>query len=136
DLMHKHRQSPIFGLAGPRVQLLPHQLYIADEVASRHAPRVLLADEVGLGKTIEAGLVLHQQLISGRVKRALIVVPTSLQHQWLVEMLRRFNLYFTLLDEARCRALTGLDSDEVSVDYVDDFRDEDDASTVNADNPF
>lgn len=134
--LHKHRQSPIYGLAGPRVQLLPHQLYIASEVAARHAPRVLLADEVGLGKTIEAGLILHQQLISGRVQRALIVVPTSLQHQWLVEMLRRFNLAFTLLDEARCRALTGLDSDEVSVDYVDDFRDEDDASTVNADNPF
>lgn len=134
DLMHKHRQSPIFGLAGPRVQLLPHQLYIADEVASRHAPRVLLADEVGLGKTIEAGLVLHQQLISGRVKRALIVVPTSLQHQWLVEMLRRFNLYFTLLDEARCQALSGADSDD-SLDFIDDY-DSDEEQSVNEENPF
>jgi ATP-dependent helicase HepA len=120
DYINQHRQSPIFGLAGPRVQLLPHQLYIANEVAQRHEPRVLLADEVGLGKTIEAGLILHQQLISGRVKRALIVVPTSLQHQWLVEMLRRFNLAFTLLDEARCQALVGLDSIEESIDYVDD----------------
>ena len=137
NFLHKHQQSPVYGLAGPRVQLLPHQLYIAGEVAARHAPRVLLADEVGLGKTIEAGLVLHQQLISGRVQRALIVVPISLQHQWLVEMLRRFNLAFTLLDEARCQALTGLDSDEISVDYVDDFRDEDDDSSANnADNPF
>ncbi|WP_062060507.1 RNA polymerase-associated protein RapA [Cellvibrio sp. OA-2007] len=119
-----HRQSPMFGLAGPRVQLLPHQLYIASEVSQRHAPRVLLADEVGLGKTIEAGLILHQQLMSGRVQRALIVVPASLQHQWLVEMLRRFNLAFTLLDEARCNALVGLDSVEESVDYVDDFEDD------------
>lgn len=137
NFLHKHQQSPVYGLAGPRVQLLPHQLYIASEVAARHAPRVLLADEVGLGKTIEAGLILHQQLISGRVQRALIVVPTSLQHQWLVEMLRRFNLAFTLLDEARCQALTGLDSDEISVDYVDDFRDDDSESTdTNSDNPF
>lgn len=122
---NQHRQSSMFGLAGPRVQLLPHQLYIASEVSQRHAPRVLLADEVGLGKTIEAGLILHQQLMSGRVQRALIVVPASLQHQWLVEMLRRFNLAFTLLDEARCNALVGLDSVEESVDYVDDFADDD-----------
>ena len=121
---NQHRQSSMFGLAGPRVQLLPHQLYIASEVSQRHAPRVLLADEVGLGKTIEAGLVLHQQLMSGRVQRALIVVPASLQHQWLVEMLRRFNLAFTLLDEARCNALVGLDSVEESIDYVDDFEDD------------
>ncbi|ACE85403.1 RNA polymerase-associated protein RapA [Cellvibrio japonicus] len=132
---HQHRHSPYFGLAGPRVQLLPHQLYIAGEVAQRHAPRVLLADEVGLGKTIEAGLVLHQQLLSGRIKRALIVVPASLQHQWLVEMLRRFNLSFTLLDEARCNALVGLDSQEESVDYVDDFED-DTEHRANSENPF
>jgi ATP-dependent helicase HepA len=130
-----HRQSPMFGLAGPRVQLLPHQLYIASEVSQRHAPRVLLADEVGLGKTIEAGLILHQQIMSGRAQRALIVVPASLQHQWLVEMLRRFNFAFTLLDEARCNALVGLDSVEESVDFVDDFEDEFE-KTADTSNPF
>ncbi|MFC3117081.1 RNA polymerase-associated protein RapA [Cellvibrio fontiphilus] len=130
-----HRQSPMFGLAGPRVQLLPHQLYIASEVSQRHAPRVLLADEVGLGKTIEAGLILHQQIMSGRAQRALIVVPASLQHQWLVEMLRRFNFAFTLLDEARCNALVGLDSVEESVDFVDDFEDEFEKS-ADTSNPF
>jgi len=132
---HQHRQAPYFGLAGPRVQLLPHQLYIASEVAQRHAPRVLLADEVGLGKTIEAGLILHQQLMSGRVKRALIVLPASLQYQWLVEMLRRFNLAFTLLDEARCNALVGLDSFEESDDFDDDFND-DQAIKGDNSNPF
>jgi len=65
----------------------------------------LLADEVGLGKTIEAGLIIHQQLITGRASRVLIVVPDSLVHQWLVEMLRRFNLFFTIIDEERCLAL-------------------------------
>lgn len=47
----------------------PHQLNIAHDVGRRHAPRVLLADEVGLGKTIEAGMILHQQLLSGAAER-------------------------------------------------------------------
>ncbi|MDG4869085.1 SNF2-related protein, partial [Guyparkeria sp. 1SP6A2] len=67
----------------------------------RYAPRVLLADEVGLGKTIEAGMIIHQQVLSGRAERILIVVPETLQHQWLVEMLRRFNLRFSLFDDER-----------------------------------
>jgi ATP-dependent helicase HepA len=97
------QQSPLRGLQGGRMSLIPHQLHIAREVASRYAPRVLLADEVGLGKTIEAGLIIHQQLLSGLSSRVLIVVPESLQYQWLVEMLRRFNLHFSVFDEERCQ---------------------------------
>ena len=106
-LQHRDRQQRCAtrGLIGPRTNLLPHQLYIAHEVASRFAPRVLLADEVGLGKTIEAGLILHQQLQTGLASRALIVVPEPLLHQWLVEMLRKFNLHFSLFDAARYEAL-------------------------------
>ncbi len=106
-LQHLRRieESDTYGLLGARVQLLPHQLYIASTVANRYAPRVLLADEVGLGKTIEAGLILHQQLLTGCASRVLIVVPDSLVHQWLVEMSRRFNLQFTILDEERCMEL-------------------------------
>lgn len=100
--LHQQQQNPLRGLSGPRVNLIPHQLHIANEVAQRHAPRVLLADEVGLGKTIEAGFIIHQQLISGLASRVLIVVPDSLQHQWLVEMLRRFNLHFAVFDQERC----------------------------------
>jgi len=96
---------PSFGLTGPRVQLLPHQFYIASKVTERSAARVLLADEVGLGKTIEAGLILHQQLLTGSIERVLIVVPDALVHQWLVELLRRFNLSFTILDHERCDAI-------------------------------
>lgn len=105
-LHHHHRieQNPALGLAGPRIDLIPHQLYIADEVSRRHAPRVLLADEVGLGKTIEAGLILHRLLLTGRAERALILVPASLCHQWLVELLRRFALEVTLLDEQQSQA--------------------------------
>ena len=100
---HKLKRSPLRGLVGPRASLIPHQLHIAREVSGRFAPRVMLADEVGMGKTIEAGLILHQQLVTRRASRVLILLPESLQHQWLVEMLRRFNLHFSLFDEERCR---------------------------------
>jgi ATP-dependent helicase HepA len=99
---HQQQKSNSRGLLGPRVDLIPHQFYIAEEIGKRHAPRILLADEVGLGKTIEAGLIIHQQLITGRAKRILIVLPENLQHQWLVEMMRRFNLRFSIFDEERC----------------------------------
>ena len=107
-LQHANRltHSDLRGLTGGRTALIPHQLYIAHEVANRFAPRVLLADEVGLGKTIEAGLILHHQLLTERARRILIVVPESLLHQWLVEMLRRFNLAFSIFDEARCQGIT------------------------------
>ncbi|MDH4040506.1 MAG: RNA polymerase-associated protein RapA [Gammaproteobacteria bacterium] len=95
------QRSAARGLMGTRTNLLPHQIYIANEVGQRHAPRVLLADEVGLGKTIEAGMIIHQQLLTGRASRVLVMVPPSLLHQWLVEMLRRFNLYFALFDAER-----------------------------------
>ncbi|WP_419628351.1 RNA polymerase-associated protein RapA [Thiolapillus sp.] len=97
-------RSEVYGLVGPRISLIPHQLYIAHQAARRLIPRVLLADEVGLGKTIEAGLILHRMLLVGRVKRVLLLVPDALLHQWLVEMLRRFNLRFSLFDEARFAA--------------------------------
>ena len=105
-------QMPLYGLLGMRTLLIPHQLYIAHEVSSRYAPRVLLADEVGLGKTIEAGLILHQQLLTERIKRALIIVPETLIHQWLVEMLRRFNLRFSIFDDTRYHALKEHDAEE------------------------
>ena len=105
QIRHRLAKMPLYGLMGTRTSLIPHQLYIAHEVAHRYAPRVLLADEVGLGKTIEAGLILHQQLLTERIKRILIVVPETLIHQWLVEMLRRFNLQFSIFDEERCLSL-------------------------------
>ncbi|MDD1960819.1 RNA polymerase-associated protein RapA [Pseudomonas sp. 39004] len=97
----KQMQSSLWGLGGCRAQPIAHQLHIAREVADRSAPRVLLADEVGLGKTIEAGLVIHRQLLTGRASRVLILVPENLQHQWLVEMRRRFNLQVALFDAER-----------------------------------
>ena len=106
-LFHDYRRriSPINGFIGGKIDLIPHQLYIANEVSSRYAPRVLLSDQVGLGKTIEACLILHRLLVSGRISRVLILVPESLIHQWFVEVLRRFNLWFNIFDEQRCASL-------------------------------
>lgn len=102
NFMSRH---PLRGLVGARVDIIPHQLYIAHEVGKRLSPRVLLADEVGLGKTIEAGLVLHQQLTTGKVNRVLVLVPDSLQYQWMIELKRRFNLDFAIFDLVRTASI-------------------------------
>lgn len=106
------QNSPLRGMIGSRVGLIPHQLYIAHEVGKRFAPRVLLADEVGLGKTIEAGLIIHQQLKTGRSERILILVPDSLQYQWMIEMRRRFNLNFSLFDLTRTASIKEHDPEQ------------------------
>lgn len=128
--------SPVQGLRGPRIDLIGHQLYIADQVAKRFAPRVLLADEVGLGKTIEAGLILHQQLHTGRARRALIVVPDALVHQWFVEMARRFNLRFSIFDESRLAALGTSEADSIKSMLASIIAEESGEAPTARDNPF
>lgn len=104
---YARRRSPVSGFLGGRIDLIPHQLYIAHEVSSRYAPRVLLSDQVGLGKTIEACLILHRMLLNGRISRILILVPESLVHQWFIEAMRHFNMWFSIFDEERCASLDG-----------------------------
>lgn len=129
------QQSKVKGLLGSRTSHLPHQVYIASEVAQRYAPRVLLADEVGLGKTIEAGMILHHQLCTGRASRVLIVVPQTLIHQWLVEMIRRFNLHFTIIDASRYQQeYDNYGEEDYDVDEDDDL--DIDEISVNTTNPF
>jgi ATP-dependent helicase HepA len=105
----RFHQSEVRGFLGGRIELIPHQFYILREVAARQIPRVLLADEVGLGKTIEACLILQRLLAVGKARRVLILVPESLVHQWFVELLRRFNLWFSIYDEERCAAIAESD---------------------------
>jgi len=97
--------SPVKGFLGGKVDLIPHQFFIAHTVASRYVPRVLLSDETGLGKTIEACLILHKLIISHRIHRVMIIVPESLTHQWFIELYKRFNLSFMILNETYCRNL-------------------------------
>lgn len=105
EYRHQIAQSPVKGLMGSRVSILPHQIYIAVEALKRRNPRLLLADEVGLGKTIEAGMIIHGSLTNALVSRVLIIVPPALLHQWLVEMLRKFNLSFRIIDDERFEEL-------------------------------
>ncbi len=102
---HRMRQLKVRGALGGRVDLIPHQLYLAQEIASRPRPRALLADEVGLGKTIEACMILHRLIITGKAGRVLILLPEPLVHQWFVELFRRFNLVASIYDESRCQAI-------------------------------
>ena len=106
DLRSKIAGDPARGFVGPDIDLYEHQLQIADAACSEaRLPRRLLSDEVGLGKTIEAGLIFHRLLKTGRVRRALIVVPQALRHQWMAEMYRRFHVTFTLVDDDYCQQL-------------------------------
>jgi len=117
---HNSRRSVLRGYTGARIELLPHQLYIAHEVSCRQNPRVLLADEVGLGKTIEACLILHRMIVCGRAQRILVILPDALLHQWFVELLRRFNLAFRIVDKHYCNAAkeTGIENPFLEEQFV------------------
>lgn len=98
-IRHRMLSSPVRGLVGGRIRFFDHQLSIAHTVCQRHQIRVLLADEVGLGKTIEALLILHRLLLTGRIENALILVPPALVHQWLAEAYLRFNLVLHVIGD-------------------------------------
>lgn len=106
ELSCKWISSPVRGMIGPRTSMIPHQYYLCQRACSSSTlPRLMLSDEVGLGKTIEAGMIWHALKARGRLTRTLIIVPETLKHQWLVEMKRRFNHLFTLLDEGFIKGL-------------------------------
>ncbi len=83
-------------LSNARTEILPHQIFTAHRVVSSPRRRFLLADEVGLGKTIEAGMIwqaLHQR---GQAKRTLIITPAGLTTQWQEEMQEKFGAHFEI----------------------------------------
>ncbi|HYB93755.1 MAG TPA: helicase-related protein [Vicinamibacterales bacterium] len=98
---------------GGRVRLFPHQLYVAERASAADPVRWLLADEVGLGKTIEASLILNRLVHLGKVTRCLVVAPDTLTVQWLGELWRKYHQVFTLLDKERL--------DDVAKDFGDGF---------------
>src|SRR5687768_10646290 len=91
---------------GGRIRLFPHQLYVAERATARDPVRWLLADEVGLGKTIEASLILNRLVHAGKIERCLVVAPDALTVQWLGELWRKYHQVFTLLDAARLADVT------------------------------
>src|SRR5258708_7430659 len=99
----ERRADSLGALLASRVYAKPHRVSVAHAVLSAPQPRFVLADEVGLGKTIEAGLVLSALLHAGLVKRCLVVAPSHLTVPWLAALFHKFNLLFTLMDPERAK---------------------------------
>ena len=76
----------------------PHQVKAFERLYSDWPPRLLIADEVGLGKTIQAGMLLRQAWLAGRVKRILILAPKAVLGQWQIELREKFNLNWPIYD--------------------------------------
>ena len=91
---------------GGRIEIYPHQIHVAEQAVTTDPVRWLLADEVGLGKTVEACLILSHLARARRADRILIVAPASLTVQWLGELYRKFHQVFVLLDRDRRRDVT------------------------------
>ena len=91
---------------GAAINILPFQLEPALALVRGHASRLLLADEVGLGKTIQAGLVLAELQQRGWCEHALIITPAGLRQQWAEELRHRFEIPAAVIDAASLAALT------------------------------
>ncbi len=101
------RADSLGALLSSRVHVLPHQVGAAGRILADRAPRFVLADEVGLGKTIEAGLVFAGMRQLGIAERVLVIVPEHLAFQWLAELFHKFNALFSLLTPDRVAAMGG-----------------------------
>ena len=86
------------GEATAAVTPWPHQVRAFERLYARWPPRLLIADEVGLGKTIQAGLLLRQAWLAGRAKRILILAPKAVLRQWQIELREKFNLNWPVYD--------------------------------------
>ncbi len=103
-LQYAYRYDQLACLSNARIELLPHQVFVTDKVLRDYPHRFLLADEVGLGKTIEAGLILKELRARGSAKRVLIVAPAGLVSQWVDELRSKFNETFTRIDSTNLSA--------------------------------
>ena len=101
------RADSLGALLSSRVHVLPHQVGAAGRILADRMPRFVLADEVGLGKTVEAGLVFAGMRQLGLAERVLVIVPEHLAFQWLAELFHKFNALFALLTPERIAALGG-----------------------------
>ena len=104
-LKHAYRFDPCAGLSNARIEPALHQIYVAHRVVSKLRPRMILADEVGLGKTIEAGLVIKELRARGLIDRVIIVTPASLTIQWQQELRSKFNEDFEIIDKTAVKYL-------------------------------
>ncbi len=95
-LLFEHQYGELPSLSNSRVEIKPHQVGVLHRVISAYPHRFLLADEVGLGKTIEAGLIIKELKTRGIANRVLIIAPSGIIGQWQIEMRIKFGLAFSL----------------------------------------
>lgn len=107
-LRYAYTYEDLVSLSNSRIELLPHQVFVAHRVLTNYPHRFLLADEVGLGKTIEAGLIIKELRARGAAGRVLIVVPAGLVPQWVDELRSKFNEHFTRIDSTTIGAYAAL----------------------------
>jgi SNF2 family DNA or RNA helicase len=86
------------GEATSNVEPWPHQIRAFQRLYSNWPPRLLIADEVGLGKTIQAGLLIRQAWLAGKARRVLILAPANVCRQWQLELREKFNLSWPIYD--------------------------------------
>lgn len=95
-LIFAYQHDELSTLGNSRVEIKPHQVGVVHRVAESYPHRFILADEVGLGKTIEAGLLIRELQARGVARRILVLVPSGLVGQWQQELKTKFNLSFSL----------------------------------------
>ncbi|MBP7584618.1 MAG: DEAD/DEAH box helicase, partial [Spirochaetes bacterium] len=116
-----YSNDKLLSLSNSRTQILAHQVESTHRVVSALEPRFLLADEVGLGKTIEAGLVLKEMIFRHGHRRILVVCPASLVLQWQNELRSKFNEEFAVVDRhalARMRRAAGGDNPWLAAERI------------------
>ncbi|MGE0445573.1 MAG: SNF2-related protein, partial [Vicinamibacterales bacterium] len=126
EVWHTIAEAPAWPRGGERigeatsiVTPWPHQVRAFERLYRTWPPKLLIADEVGLGKTIEAGLMLRQAVLAGRARRVLVLAPKAVLTQWQIELREKFNLNWPIYDGSElqwyeCKALEGRTSRKVS----------------------
>ena len=106
NLFHSYYTSyRVKCITNSRLSLMPHQVNVAHRLAEEYFSRIILADEVGLGKTIEAGIYIKEMMARNLAERILIIVPASLVEQWKFEMQNKFNIQFKIYDGKKIKEL-------------------------------
>ena len=106
-LSYAHQFDELSSLSNSRVEIKPHQVAVLHRVASNYPHRFLLADEVGLGKTIEAGLIIKELKARGMANRVLILAPSGIVSQWQFELRTKFSEVFALYNRTSINWLLG-----------------------------
>jgi len=101
-----YQYERLVSLSSSRINLEPYQVFAVHRVISQFPHRFLIADDTGLGKTIETGMILEELVARGRAERVLIVAPAPLCAQWQEELARAFNRHYVVYDGTYLRQLS------------------------------